>query len=352
MKVLLLAMALSFGSVAYPCSFVELGNQQDRASAQNFDWIPNSYSGIFINKRNVAKSAGHFSDMPEGTTPVTWIAKYGSISFGYGRDIPIIGVNETGLTAQRQLYMAGRYPPVNQLPLMEENQYVQYILDTSQDVSEVIQQTNAIQIFQSGGFPTHFVFCDHTANCVSVEGVVGKMKLTTGTDLKVQAQTNTEYQSALDLLQTCPKADCPNLTNSQWRFITAANQVMQFSGTDVTQGAFNILDSVRESIDTPTLWTAVTHQSALENKFYVKNTFSSKIILSVDFMNLDYSCKTPVQAALLFSNDSGSSVALSDYTLAMQKKLIGQLGTFFGVSDVGMQELINYPDQYTKCLDQ
>jgi len=339
-------------NAAYPCTFIQLGNAQDHANAQNFDFPLGLSAGIVINQRNVEKSAGYFANMPKHASPAKWVSKYGSVTFGFGREVVVSGVNETGLSVYRLALGTVKYLPDHR-PAMHENQFLQYLLDTSATMDEVIQQANAIQVY-AGPYPTHFAVCDQEAKCAVIEAVAGKFHIYSDSALAVAAITNTEYPKALELLAKCPNADCQGMTNSQWRFVKAASQVKDFSGTNFMNGVFEILDSVKETFpaeQTPTLWTLLTHETGTQSQFLVKNTKSSKIILSLDYKKLNYSCKHPVQVALLRSNDSGDSVVFSDYTKSFQEGLATEIGKIIRLPDSEIQAIVEYPDKYTHCLD-
>lgn len=339
-----------FSQTALPCSYIQLSNAQEKVSAQNFDFLPHTYNAIVVNKRNMEKSAGNFENMPAGAQPAKWISKYGSITFGYGLENPVTGVNEAGLTIYRFVFRAAKYPLPTQQPAIKESQYVQYILDTAKDVNEAIAQTRAVQIFPEN-FPTHFAICDSAANCAIVEAENGALNIYSGPDIKVTALTNDSYPASLEAWAKCPAADCVTKEESLWRFITAANQVQSHKGTDLKQGVLDILQSVNEYVTfTPTLWTMLTEISAAENKFSVKNTKSSNVVLSLDFKNLDYSCKTPVQVALLHSDDMAMSLQLTDYSKQFQTTISNALSNL-AVPQNEIQKYIDYPEQYTRCLE-
>src|SRR5687768_16394056 len=100
MKVLLALILLAGPSEALCCSYIQLGNQTEYASAQNFDFPPEVMAGIVINQRHVEKSDASMDGNP-GTRPVEWVSEYGSVTFGFGVDSAATGVNEAGLRVYR-----------------------------------------------------------------------------------------------------------------------------------------------------------------------------------------------------------------------------------------------------------
>jgi len=344
---------LQASNSGYCCSFVQLGDQRDHASAQNFDFPAGITASLVINKRNVEKSDGHFNGAPSAAS-AKWVSKYGSLTFGFGPGNPATGVNEAGLRVYRFLLGVAKYPAANTLPAIQESLYVQYLLDTASSIDEVVQQTKAIQIYSPGPFSTHFVICDRSAQCVEIEALGGKLNIHRGSDFKVAALTNTDYPRSIELLKICPTSDCRDIkTNSEWRFVKAATQVKQFRDSDFVKGTFGILNSVNEispDQSTPTLWTLLTHESSLETQFYVKNTKSSNIIFKTDFKKLDYSCKTAVKVAMLKPEDPGE-VALVDYSAGFQAKMDDVLGSYLATSAADVQKWAGYSDKFTRCLE-
>ncbi|MGZ3693100.1 MAG: linear amide C-N hydrolase, partial [Bdellovibrionota bacterium] len=260
-------------------------------------------------------------------------------------------VNEAGLRVYRFLFLQGRYPAANAKPAINESQYVQYLLDTAESVEDVIQQTNAVQIYALD-FPTHFAVCDRNAKCVFIEALNGKLEIFSGAEAKVNAMTNTDYSKSLSLFEKCPSGDCSDITdNSDWRFVKAASQVRDFSGTDLVTGLFSIMGSVKQmGTRIASLWTLLSHRSSTKDEFFVQNSKFSRNLITLDLRKLDFSCKTPVQVALLHPADS-SPVHLTDYTLEFQTELSEVVQKYLGVSLADMQKRIEYPQLHTRCLD-
>jgi choloylglycine hydrolase len=83
-------------SVSRSCSAIVLKNDQSVYLAKNFDWTYGN--GYVKNLRNTAKRA--FTGFTNN--PVTWISRYGSISFNQnGKEMLYGGINEKGLAVEK-----------------------------------------------------------------------------------------------------------------------------------------------------------------------------------------------------------------------------------------------------------
>lgn len=352
-RILSFFILITVSNPAFCCTFLQLGNQNDFTGAQNFDFPVGVSASIVVNKRNVEKTGAPFTGAP-AAPPVKWISKYGSISFGFGVGNTATGVNEVGLRVFRAVFRAAKYPEPNLLPAMNESEYLSYLLDTARTIDDVIRQTHAVQVYSFGKFPTHFGVCDENAKCAIIEATNGKLNITVAPELKVAALTNTSLARSQDLLAKCNDGNCADIqNNSEWRFIEAATRVNQFKGNQIVPTTFEILDAVKQnSPSSPiiTLWTLLTHVDQSEAKFIVKNTMSSNSVLTLDFKKLDYSCKTPIQVAILVPKDP-NSVVLVDYTANFQNKMGDVLEGYLGESPSDVQLWKEYPGKFLRCLE-
>ena len=71
--------------------------------------------------------------------------------------------------------------------------YAQYLLDNCSTVDEVMASDAAVRIVNP---LSHFLVCDRTGDCATVEFLKGKTTYHTGNDLPVKALTNHAYRDA------------------------------------------------------------------------------------------------------------------------------------------------------------
>ncbi len=96
-----------------------------------------------INKRNVTKTAAAFP--PE--KPITWTSKYGNITFNQmGREFPYGGINEAGLVIEQMWLDKTRYPVSDNRYGLSELQWIQYQLDNSATINDVIASDTLVRV--------------------------------------------------------------------------------------------------------------------------------------------------------------------------------------------------------------
>ena len=118
---------------------------------RNFDF-PVGVGHIEINKRNLRKTA--FIRAPE--KPLEWISKYGSITFNQiGKEFPYGGMNEAGLVIEQMWLQETAYPQLDERYSLSELQWIQYQLDNSKSVKDVINSDNLVRISFTSVSPLH-----------------------------------------------------------------------------------------------------------------------------------------------------------------------------------------------------
>ena len=140
---------------------------------------------LYVNRRYLAK---------EGLDPATtgeiarWTSKYGSLTFnlvGYG--FPWGGMNEAGLTISTMSLRESQSPAPDERPPLQEPFYAQYLLDNCSTVEEVMASDARIRILEP---LSHWLVCDRTGECVTIEFLNGKTVYHAGDKLPAKALTN------------------------------------------------------------------------------------------------------------------------------------------------------------------
>lgn len=105
-----------------PCTtFVLKDGKGGLFFGRNFDF-PAGPGHIHVNLRGAEKS----SLATPGEKPLTWVAKYGSVSFNQnGREFPYGGINEAGLVIEQMMHESpkSRYPQKDERFGLEELQW-------------------------------------------------------------------------------------------------------------------------------------------------------------------------------------------------------------------------------------
>ena len=140
--VFLVIISVGFDCIAQ-CTIFTLCKDSVTVYGQNLDWKTPVPGFVIINKRGERKSILHWkgnwpAKMSDSIIPVTWRAKYGSVTFTYlGKDFIEGGMNEAGLMIDEASYIA-QYPPPDYRPGVSCGQWMQYQLDNYKTVDQLI----------------------------------------------------------------------------------------------------------------------------------------------------------------------------------------------------------------------
>ena len=270
---------------------------------RNFDF-PAGQGQIHINQRNLRKTS--LIAAPE--KPFTWTSRYGSISFNQnGREFPYGGMNEAGLVIEQMMHenAEAKYPALDDRHGLEELQWIQYQLDVSASVADVIASDKTVRISFNSVAPLHFLAADADGNVAAIEYVDGKMVVHTGRDLKYPVLANTTYDVSLAMKAN---PDAARGMDHPDRFAIAAGMVEAFhprSGPAV-EYAFDILKSVSQG---GTQWSIVYD---LKKKAVYYRTRDNSRIRRIGLDLFDFSCS----AARLFVDIEENAGAAADFKIA------------------------------------
>jgi len=276
---LLLVIFISYP--LYACTIFVLKRDGKVLLAKNLDWFIDD-GFIVVNKRGVKKVAFEMND----GDPVKWESRYGSITFNqFGKEFPLGGMNEEGLVIEETSYSLSQYPSEKK-NVLNEFQWVQYQLDNSKSVDEVIKSLNKITISPLL-FKLHYMVCDQQGHVAIIEFIEGKIKVYTGDKIVVPVLTNNSYQNSLKYLKHHQgfggERTVSNGPESQERFVRVATLIKignKINNTLKEDDAFNILNSVKQ---TDTQWSIVYNLSAKEIHFRTQQIATIRTISLHDF---------------------------------------------------------------------
>ena len=179
----LLLCLLSAGSL-WSCTTFCFPTENGWVYGRNYDWMADDCL-IMVNKRDMTKRAATEDN------PLTWTSRYGSVTFNqYGREFPLGGMNEAGLVIECMWLEQTEYPVADARKGIGELQWIQFQLDTSASVAEVIASSARARITLFRTFPLHFLVCDRQGDAAVIEYLEGVMRVYTGSDLPYTALTN------------------------------------------------------------------------------------------------------------------------------------------------------------------
>ena len=296
----------------YGCSSVCLDKKGQLILGNNMDWILD-YGMVVVNKRQVVKHGFWYKNKPDWK----WTSKYGSITLTMeGREFPIRGMNEAGLVVVEMMLAETQHPPAGSLPVLSGSQWIQYQLDTSATVEEVIASDAVVRIEPTDwvGMASHFLICDKSGTIAGIEWLEGKMTVFTGGKLPIPAMVNNAYASCI-----------ANGDDPSGRFKPIADMYAAYDAAQTSNGVsyvFSILEAVADKLPAPitTKWRMAFDVRAL--RLYWKTAEKGQL-RHVDLRDFDFSCRTPVE--VLDINNSGTGnvrAAFVPYTVALNRDLV------------------------------
>lgn len=290
--------------VAQPARACTAFLQADLIAGKNYDW--NLDQGlILVNKKGIAKRALLLNPAEKAAE---WVSKYGSVSFNqYGREMPNGGMNEAGLVVETLMLPCTQNPGEDDRPAVTA--WVQYQLDNSGTIDDVVASDKTIRISQGMPMPIHFFVADAQGQAAVVEFIEGKMVCHTGEQLPHKLITNdTCDQSLAYLAQHSGFGGSQEIRKSSRgsldRFVIAADRLKAFQPDGSRQAAieyaFDTLAAVRQG--KATKWSIVHDVKNLE--IHYKTERCDKI-RTVRLKDLDFSPKTPVRMVSINTPHTG-----------------------------------------------
>jgi penicillin V acylase-like amidase (Ntn superfamily) len=252
---------------------------------RNFDF-PAGGGHVQVNMRGQHKS----SFVQPTEKPMEWISKYGSISFNQiGREFPYGGMNEAGLVIEQMWLKETIYPEPDNRFGLTELQWIQYQLDNSANVEEVIESDRLVRISQTSMATLHFLVADKAGDVAVIEYLNGKMTARRGNDLPYTVLANCPYDVSLDFVSNKSENSGKSFSgwteNSSGRFSIASKMIDLYNGHPPVDYSFSILESVAQP--GATQWSIVYDITGGKIHF---NTQDNNKIRKIDMNDFDFSC--------------------------------------------------------------
>jgi choloylglycine hydrolase len=252
---------------------------------------------LFVNKRNVSKTGWDASTTGEYAR---WTSRYGSLTFNLvGYQLVWAGMNEAGLVISTMALGESLAPAPDERPPLVTPLWIQYQLDNSSTVEEVMASESQVRIAPPPPRTVdHYLVCDRQGDCATIEFLDGKTVYHAGETLPAKALANSIYEKSVRAWQTSKLSD-----NSLTRFGIAADRVTSFEPTNSESAVEYAFDTLaRASSPSWTMWSIVFDPKNLQAYFRTK---WNSHIRHVDFSKLDFSCGTPIQMLDIHENLSG-----------------------------------------------
>ncbi len=254
------------------CTTFVLKYQNQLVFGRNLDWV-SDVGLIIVNKRNVWKQSLVFA--PD--KPMEWTSKYGSVTFNqFGKEFPYGGINEKGLVIEIMCADVS-YPEFDDRPAVNELQWIQYQLDNSENIEDIIKSDSLLRISKISQ-DLHFLVCDKNGNVAVIEFEDNKMIVYQGENLPIPVLENDMYSVSQQ----------KHAAGGNNRFTRATNMINSYNPANsksIVNYSFKILDEVIAGM--PGLWSIVYDIKNMKIHF---TSSSNKNIQKIDVLKFDFSC--------------------------------------------------------------
>jgi len=325
------------------CTSFCLDNNGYAIFGANYDFVKDHYDGlVIVNKRNISKS---FAQPDTPGKHVTWISKYGSVSFNFiASQTSWTGMNEAGLIIySMRLDEGSKGPEPDRRPCILIHYWLQYMLDNFSNVEEIMASDSAMRVVSPGRIP-HYLVSDRYGNCAIIEFLNGKMVTHSGKNLPVKVLSNSSYDRSISewesilMLRKNRQPVSNKGGSSLGRFIRAADRIAMFHPIDSETAiiaAFNIL----KEIGGQTNWSIVFDAKNLQIHF---KTIVHSEKRMIDLQKLDFSCQAPVKMIDINEKLSGDiTEQLKDYSFEYHFDHAVSAAEKYGL-EMGPEELMKY----------
>ncbi|MUK88208.1 linear amide C-N hydrolase [Ornithinibacillus sp. L9] len=331
---------------------------------QNYDFYY-GHGLIVVSPRGLKK----YSITRGGSPRITWISNYGSVTFTqFGRELPMSGMNEKGLTIAMMHQEDGRLPSEDDRPGLNELQWIQYQLDQYQSVEEVVEHLEEFRLEKSV-YELHYTIADATGKTVLIDFIDGACHVTG--DAEYYTMTNTSYEKSVayaNQFEDFPIENLSNKATSLDRFTLVYRLVKDIHAQSAIgspiQKAFELLDKVAVKPTAQTQWDWVgngvpptfTYWSIvfnITNQTIFYRDLQNHEIRSIHLKDFSFHSSGEVLALALDNKDSGRiSNQFQPYQTEDNERII--LKSYEPISDLfppnEQRELITYPDSFKRVF--
>lgn len=303
---------------AVACTTFCLKDQEGLLFGKNYDWSVDD-GMLVVNKRGVAKTAMR---PPQGR-PASWVSKYGSVTFNqYGREFPNGGMNEAGLVVELMWLDNTRYPDPDGRPALDCLEWIQYQLDRFDSVEDMVEEAGRVRVASRAKI--HYLACDRTGACATIEFLDGKLVARSGGELPVPVLTNHAYDESLGYLrrnEAAPDSKAFEGSGSLARFARASSLLRSYrpdrGGKPPVDYAFDVLDSVAQG--SYTQWSIVYD---LRKRRVHYRTRENRAVRWLDLPAFDFSCGAPVKVLDVHEGAGDVARRFSEYRPEVNRELV------------------------------
>jgi penicillin V acylase-like amidase (Ntn superfamily) len=288
---IIVIIVLSFYGYNFACTGFSIKNDNRIVACFNFDFQFGA-GHIYINKRNVERRRY----LLYAESPIQWISKYGSITFNIaGVNLPHDGMNEAGLVVLSMGLDDTKFPNPDNRYAIDENGWIQYQLDNSANIDEVIKNMKNIRISSRSIGDSHFLIVDSTGNSLIIEYINEEEKIYTGKNLPFPLLANDTYSNMLTYLKQQKefgglKEDKFRVGSSCSRFTYIAKRLREYNPSSESEldFAFGILNDVKQS---NTQYQVIYD---IANRSINYKSHNSNDVKRIRFDEINFDCDMPI----------------------------------------------------------
>ena len=248
-------------------------------------------------------------------------------------------MNEKGLVIGEMTLGDTVYPNRDARRAVIQAQWIQYQLDNCATVEEVLATDKIIRI-DTYEYPSHFLVCDSSGACATVEWLGGQLVAHTGAAAPIKALANSPYSECLSYGSAVSQ-----------RFATAANLLENYAGEDPIDYMFTILNATHQQ---STVWRLVFDAKNVRLYFLTARNRARRWVSLTDF---DLSCGPSPETLDINAPGSGDVRAnFAPFNHQVNESAVRTFFTKWGaangpVPESFLQQVINYHDTMRCCRD-
>ena len=319
-----LLLHVLFIQSALPCSTFLLHRGDAVVVGHNLDMPYHIPGMLVVNTRGETKRSCTWYEFTTGkkhpAPSFSWRSKYGSVTYGDGKDLPDGGMNEKGLYIGEMSLPETQFVEDDTKPKVYMVIWMQYVLDNCSSVGEVIQSVSQMTL---DGWGWHFFTADAQGNAAVIEFLEGKPYVYAGKDLPIPALCNSNYSTEIEHVSqyegfggTSPVSlDDASLP----RFVHAAHMLKKFDPAEDPPDEYGF-DVLRHLERGTTQWSIVHDLKNLVIQF---RTAESRDIRFLHLSALDFTPESQVKIVDIHTNAKGDMRKwLVPYTATVNKSYI------------------------------
>lgn len=267
---------------------------------------------IVANRRGLHKQNVSWEDLriggKSGVPRIRWVSRYGSVTYNtLGREFPDGGLNEAGLYVGEMTLLGSKYPSDAKIPKLYHHQWMQYLLDSFENVPQVLDSMGAAIL--DGHCQWHFFVADKSGDAAVIEFLEGKTVVHRGADMPRKVLGNLPYGEEMKALKEyegfggSKKVAFDDRENGR-RFVWGSAMLEAFAGKPPAEAvpyAFSVLKQLDKGA---TKWSLV--YDVLARRLYWR-TDKAADLRFVDFASFDFSCTAPAMALDIHQSLSGDA---------------------------------------------